>query len=74
MTFFLNISDSKCTTSDRRQPKTFILSTNVETEFSIAIFASQSKTLFLAILDPRSSIVKSFSIATYPVCEHLTQY
>ena len=55
-----------------------ILSTNVnqkslETEYSIAICRLtgdkwQSKTLFLAIFDPRSSIVKSgFSIAAYPV-------
>ena len=53
-----------------RQLKTSILSTNanqksIETEFSIAIFRPtgdkwQSKTLFLAIFDPRSSIVKSF--------------
>ena len=55
--------------SDRRQSKTLILSTNVdqkllETEFSIAIFRPngdkwQSKTLFLAIFGPCSSIVKS---------------
>ena len=53
----------------RRQSKTFILSTNLdkkslETEFSIAICRLtgdkwQSKTLFLAIFDPCSSIVKS---------------
>ena len=57
------------TTPDRRQSKTLILSTNVgqnslETEFSIAICRPtgdkwQSKTLFLAIFYPRSSIVKS---------------
>ena len=56
-------------TSDRRQSKTLIISTNVsqkslETEFSNAICCStvdkwQTKTLFLAILEPRSSIVKS---------------
>ena len=53
----------------RQQSKTLILSTNVdknslETEFSIAICRPiddkwQSKTLFLAILDPHSSIVMS---------------
>ena len=53
----------------RRQSKTLILSTNVdqkslEVEFWIAICHPtgdkwQSKTLFLAIFDPRSSIVKS---------------
>ena len=53
----------------RRQSKTMILSTNVdhkslETEFSIAICRPigdkwQSKTLLLAIFEPRSSIVKS---------------
>ena len=58
-----------CLTSDRRQSKILILSTNVDqnivkTEFSIAIFRPtgdkwQSKTLFLSIFDPRSSIVKS---------------
>ena len=56
-------------TPDRRQSKTLILSTNVdqnllETEFLIAICRPtgnkwQPKTLFLAIFDPRSSIVKS---------------
>ena len=58
-------------TPDRRQSKTLILSTNVhvdqkslETEFSIVICRRnadkwQPKTLFLAIFDPRSSIVKS---------------
>ena len=56
-------------TPDRRQSKTLILSTNIvqklsETEFLIAICSLtgnkwQSKTLFLAILDPHSSIVKS---------------
>ena len=56
-------------TPGRRQSKTSILSTNVnknslKTEFSIAICRPigdkwQSKTLFLAIFDPRSSIVKS---------------
>ena len=50
-------------TSDRRQSKTLILSTNVdlrslEAEFSIAVCRPtgdnwQSKTLFLAICDPR---------------------
>ena len=51
---------------DRRQSKTLILPTNVdqkqlETEFLIAICrrSGDSKTLFLAIFDPRSSIVKS---------------
>ena len=52
---------------DMRQSKTLIPSTNVdqkssETEFSIAICRPtgdkwQSKTLFLAIFDPQSSIV-----------------
>ena len=56
-------------TPGRRQSKTSILSTNVnknslKTEFLIAICRLtgdkwQSKTLFLAIFDPRSSIVKS---------------
>ena len=54
---------------DRRQSKPLILSTDVdqrllETEFAIAVCRptgdkKQSKTLFLAICDPRSSIVKS---------------
>ena len=54
-------------TPDRRQSKTPILSRNVdkksiETVFSIAICSHtgdkrQSKTLFLSIFDPRSSIV-----------------
>ena len=56
-------------TLGRRQSKTLILSTDVdqkslETEFSIAICRQsenkwQSKTLFPAIYDPRSSIFKS---------------
>ena len=56
-------------TLGRRQSKTLMLSTNVnqkslKTEFLIAVCCLtgdkwQSKTLFLAILDPRSSIVKS---------------
>ena len=56
-------------TPDRRQSETLILSTNVdqisfETEFSIAICRLIGdkwllKTLFLAIFDPCSSIVKS---------------
>ena len=56
-------------TSGRRQSKTLIPSTNVdkkslETEFLIAICRPigdkwQLKMLFLAIFDPRSSIVKS---------------
>ena len=56
-------------TSDRRQSKTLILSTNVdlrslETEFLIDVCRLtgdkwQSKTLFLAICDPRSLIVQS---------------
>ena len=54
-----------------------ILSTNVdikllETEFSIAICGPtgdkcQSKTLFLAIFDPHSLIVKSVFVAAYRV-------
>ena len=57
-------------TPDRRQSETLIKSTNIDqkplaTEFSIAIYRStgdkwQSKTLFLWIFDPRSSIVKHF--------------
>ena len=64
-------------TPGRRQSKMPILSRNVdqktlETEFSIAICRHtgdkwQSKTLFLSIFDPCSSIVDSVSIATYPV-------
>ena len=56
-------------TPDRRQSKTFILSmkqrsNSLETEFTIAICRPtgdkwQSKILFLAIFDPRSSIVRS---------------
>ena len=57
-------------TPGRRQSKTSMLSTNfvdqnsLEIEFSIAICRPigdkwQSKTLFLSIFDPRSSIVKS---------------
>ena len=56
-------------TQGRRQSQTLIPSTNVdqkslETEFSNAICRSigdkcQSKTLFLTIFDPRSSIAKS---------------
>ena len=56
-------------TPERRQSKKLLLSTNVEqelleTEFPIAICRPtgdkwQSKTLFLAIFDPHSSIVKS---------------
>ena len=56
-------------TTDRRQSKTLILSTNVDqkslqTEFSIAISRLtghqwHSKTLFLSIFDPCASIVKS---------------
>ena len=56
-------------TPRRRQSKTSILSTNeyqksLETEFSIVICRQlgdkwPSKTLFLAIFDPRSSTVKS---------------
>ena len=45
---------------------------SLETEFLIANCRQtgdkwQSKTLFLAIFDPRWSIVKSVLIATYPV-------
>ena len=64
-------------TPGRRQSKTPILSRNVdqksiETLFSIAICRPtgdkwQSKTLFLSIFDPRSSIVGDVSIAAYPV-------
>ena len=45
----------------------------IETVFLIAIYRHcgdkwQSKTLFLTMFDPRSSIVLAFWIATYPVC------
>ena len=60
------------------QSKTIIRSTNIdqkslETEFSIVICRPtgdkwQSKTLILAIFDPRSSIVSAFLIAAYLVC------
>ena len=53
----------RITTPERWQSKTLILK-KLETEFLIAICRQtgdkwQSKTLFLAIFDPRSSIVKS---------------
>ena len=65
-------------TPDRRQSKTLILSTNVdkislEKEFSFTICGPtddkwQSKTLFLAIFDPRiRRLLRAFSIAAYPV-------
>ena len=46
---------------------------SLETVFSIAIYRQsgdkrQSKALFLAILDPRSLIVLTFSIASYLKC------
>ena len=46
--------------------------------FSIAICRPtgdkwKSKTLFLTIFGPRPSIVRAFSIASYPVC-YLTQW
>ena len=46
---------------------------SLETVFSIAICRQsgdkqQAKALFLAILDPRSSIVLTFSIASYLTC------
>ena len=45
---------------DRWQSKTFILSTNVDKKIARkSVFDWQSKTLFLAIFDPHSSIVKS---------------
>ena len=45
-------------------------------QFSIAICRPtsdkwKSKTLFLAIFDPRSSIVRAFSIAAYPVSSRI---
>ena len=65
------------TTSDRRQSKTSIQSTNVdqkslETEFSIAICCPtgdnwQSQTLFLSILVSVRRLLRAFSIAAYPV-------
>ena len=65
-----NIKLNQCLHSIyRRQSKTFILSMkqrskSLETEFTIAICRPtgdkwQSKILFLAIFDPRSSIVRS---------------
>ena len=50
-------------TPDRRQSKSLILSANVEQNslnrvFLLSFAASHSKTLFLAIFDLRSSIVK----------------
>ena len=69
---------SLLTPPGRRQSKTPILSKNVdhkslETEFSIAICRHigdkwQSKTLFLSILDSRSSIVDGVFDCAYPVC------
>ena len=70
MMYYLNgEADYPYNTPGRRQSETLILSTNVdqkslETEFSIAICRLigdkwQSKTQFLAIFDPRCSIVKS---------------
>ena len=71
-------------TTDRRQSKTLLLSTNVdqksiEVNFPIAICRRtgdchlspdwQSKTLFLSIFDPRSSIVKRvFDFCLSGVC------
>ena len=64
-------------TSGKRQSKTLLTiderrSNLLEKVFSIAICRQlgdkwQSKTLFLAIFDLRSSIVLTFSIATYQV-------
>ena len=64
-------------TANRRQSKTILTidergSKSLETLFSIAICRHlgdkwQSKTLFLAILYLRSSIVLTFSIVAYPV-------
>ena len=64
------------TTPGRQQLKKNKLSTNVdkkslETEFPIAICRLtgdkwQSKTLFLAIFDPRSLIVKNVSVCLLP--------
>ena len=66
--YILNIT-RHIDTPDMRQSKTFVLSTNIdqitlEIEFSISIYRTtgdkwHSKTLFLAIFDPRSLIVKS---------------
>ena len=73
LTYFYN-------TPDRQQSKTLILSTNVETEFSIAICRQigdkwqqigdkvQTKALFLAVFDSSSSIVKSVFDCRSPVC------
>ena len=45
-------------TPDRRQSKTLILSTNEDQKYLETVFNCYL-TLFLAIIDPRSSIVKS---------------
>ena len=64
--FIIKVSTSCIvTTSERRQSKTLILSTHVaqkslDCHLSPDINKWQSKTLFLAIFDPRSLIVKSF--------------
>ena len=49
-----------CITQGRRQSKTLILSTNVDQKSLETDIGDkwQSKTLFLSIFDPRSSIVK----------------
>ena len=74
--WFANFRESNLTPY-RQRSKTLILSTNVdqkslETEFSVAICHPngdrwQSKTLFLAISDPRSSIVKRVFDCRYPM-------
>ena len=65
------------TTSDRRQSKTLILSTNVdqkslETKLLIAICRPtgdkwQSKTMFISILTRVRRLLRAFSIAAYAV-------
>ena len=76
----IRFANARCRNQDPtpawRQSKTSILSTNVdrkslETEFSIDICRPtgdkwQLKTLFLAIFDPRSSIVKSVFDCHFP--------
>ena len=73
---FSHRNSNRITTQGRRQSKTLKLSTNIdqkslETEFLIAVCRPtgdewQSKTVFLAIFDPRSSIVKSVFDCRFP--------
>ena len=74
LTFNLNRFLPMISTPDRRQSKTLILSTSVdkkslETELLLAIWRltgdKWQSSLFQAIFDPRSSMLRAFSIATY---------